>query len=218
MLYFHELTTPLDKAVLPFLRMYQTLFPLAEQEMCADIIEILQQKTTGGAEEHRLLVAYAAELPVGLLWFGRREIADGTSLVTLWYIGVDRTVQSKGYGAALYTELCRQVFDEWQARLLFYEVDIVASAKDNAERDQAKRRLRFYERQGGKLLTGIAYELHVDWQPPVPMHLVIHPHPTLAPTTPEETYRLAKALYGDRLQQLPGQTFALIAPTHTFAH
>jgi GNAT superfamily N-acetyltransferase len=219
MLNLHEITRVQDPEVVPFTRMLQTLFPLEEQVRMADVIELLQRKSRGGARRHHLFTAAdEAGDTVAMAWCERwlprdRQTGETIPLTLLWYMGVDTPYQSQGCGSRLYRELCERAFAEGcRAVVMEVERPDVAAAHGPERAREAERRLRFYvDRRGARVLHGIEYQQETGWQPPVPMHLLVQSPPSGDALPAPRLYGLLRQVFGRCLKRRKGAEIELLA-------
>jgi ribosomal protein S18 acetylase RimI-like enzyme len=139
----------------------------------------------------------AAEDEAGnLLGLARYDLYEHAAY--LYYLAVDEAVRSLGLGSLIYQEILRRLGDTApQLTGMVFEVEHPDHAADP---DLARRRIRFYQRLGAKLLRGIRYLQEIPGQPPVPMHLMVHP---FRPLTPEQALSLAEELFDFKRTQEP---------------
>jgi GNAT superfamily N-acetyltransferase len=215
MLELHEITRPDDRKLVTFLRLLQTLFPVEEQVMAADVLEVVQSKARGGAGRHHLLTASEpAGDPLAMAWYEEyfpevRQSGPMVPLVVLWYMGVDTPVQSRGFGSYLYREICRRAFENGCPALVMEVERVDVAARHGEERAAAaRRRLEFYiRRHGARVLEGVDYEQDTGWQPSVPMHLVVQPGAGDG-LPPDRLFPLLRQVFGGSLSRRPDQPLA----------
>lgn len=177
-----------DDLLLPWLKLYETTFPPAERLLVASLLGMLKEPARAGG--NRMLAMVEADGSfVGLALY---ELLAEASAAALWYLAVTPERRGQGLGGDFYREIVHRLGD-LPVRALLYEVEMPAQAE--APR-LARRRIRFYQRHGGKLLRGIHYMQSVgSHQPPIPMHLMVHPlHPPQM--APAEAFDLAARVFG----------------------
>jgi GNAT superfamily N-acetyltransferase len=187
----HEITTPLDPLLLPWLDLYETAFPPEERMLVSDHLRILQDRAAGVPTDEHLLAAVGAD--GAFQGLARWQLDRSRRAAWLWYMATPPEVRGRGIGSALY----RHVADSARAAgadCLLLEVEMPAHAADAR---LAERRIGFYRRLGARLLTGIHYVQSVGpHQPSVEMHLMAHPFAAL---TPAQAFERAAAALGDGL-------------------
>jgi GNAT superfamily N-acetyltransferase len=197
-----ELTDPADELLLPWLDLCETAFPPAERVLISTHLRILARKARGEATEQHMLAALDAQRAlVGMAWY---QVEREAGSAFLWYLAVVPPERGRGLGADLYMEILRRVAPE--ARALFFEVEIPAQIGTDEGRRLAARRIGFYRRLGARRLSGIRYLQYVGpHQPPMPMHVMVHPlRPPNAGSPAADAaalYALAREFWGDWLSQ-----------------
>jgi GNAT superfamily N-acetyltransferase len=96
------------------------------------------------------------------------------------YLAVAPEFRSRCIGAALFEKLweegCRRYSDEGlKVEGIVWEVDIPERATSEQRLQQSRRRIAFFERLGGRLLSAAYFQPPVDGVTPVPMHLMYRP-------------------------------------------
>lgn len=190
-LIYHDLLSLDDPLYDEYLDLYQLSFPLNEQELVSGHNRILRASMRGEVTVHRLMtVLTSGGEPVGMV---RYQLAQDVGV--LWYLAVSRNDRGAGIGSEVYAEVVRRVRKEIpHASALVYEVERPESADDG---EMAGRRIRFYQRNGGFVLTGVAYTQSVGWQAPIPMHLMVHPFRAM---TAAEAVGICQAVFGETVQ------------------
>jgi len=191
----HKITSLDDAWLLPWLELYETAFPARERVLVAGLLMQIQeqsQESEGGAfffawigadEEFKGMALYEVEGETGLLW----------------YLAIDPRWRGLGLGSYFYQALLQDMQNR-DCRALLFEVEKPEEAEDPEQRLLAERRIRFYQRLGAHLLTGITYLQFVGSHvPATPMHLMVHP---FEPLKAQQAFNLAKACFGENLNQV----------------
>ena len=196
-----EITDLDDDLLFPWLDLYETAFPPAERMLVSFYLRLLREKQAGLQSDHRLWAAQHAGVFVGL---AHDVVVAEPRLAWLWMFAVTPQARNQGVGAAMYGEIARRLPTETVAVLI--EVERPDLARTEAERALSERRIAFYRRQGARLLEGVHYVQSVGaHQPPLPMHVMLHP---LQPLDAETAFRCAQAVFGDALTQTGALTFS----------
>jgi GNAT superfamily N-acetyltransferase len=192
-----EITTLHDDLLLPWLDLYETLFPANERMLVSYYLAILRAKMGGEANHDHLLAAVDENNRfLGLMHFLTVPETQGACL---WYLGVRPDLHSQGLGSRMFHELC-QTLRAGHVQALLFEVEMPERVETPLQRDLALRRIAFYRRQGAFLLQGIEYWQDVGaHQSPIPMHLMVCP---LCSLNAEEAYGLARAVFQASVQQV----------------
>jgi GNAT superfamily N-acetyltransferase len=128
------------------------------------------------------------------------EFVPGSNAAALWYLAVTPEHRGKGIGSKVYQEIRQRIArDDPRTKALFYEVEDPDTTHAAEERQLAIRRIAFYQSNGAQLLRGIHYTQSVGWQPPIPMHLMVHPYQEIEV---DEVFELAQSIFQDALQQV----------------
>lgn len=183
-----EITTPDDDLLLPWLDLYEIAFPPAERMLVSFYLRLLREKRDGLWPDHNLLAVQREGVFVGLAHY---VVVAEQDLVWLWMFAVTPEARNQGVGAAIYGEIVRRLPAGTVAVLI--EVERPDLAHTEAERELAERRIAFYRRQGARLLEGVHYVQSVGLhQPPLPMHVMLHP---LQALDAETAFALARAVF-----------------------
>lgn len=194
---FHEITTVDDDLLPSWLELYETAFPPNERILVGSYLRLLRAKTRG-EEAGRHLVATVDEAGdlAGVLDY---EVVPDLGAAFLWYIAIHPQRRNQGLGTLLYQEMLRQLAPAG-LRALIFEVEMPEEAETEERRALAGRRIGFYRRLGAQLLLGIRYLQHVGpHQPPVPMHIMVHP---LQPLEAAAAFELTQAAFGKAVTQI----------------
>jgi ribosomal protein S18 acetylase RimI-like enzyme len=192
----HEINDLTDPLLLPWLDLYETSFPYHEKVMVSNHLAAIQRRAAGNDRNHVFLAALSA--PATLVGIARYHMLPEVGVACLWYLAIAPQARSAGLGTRVYQEIVHRL-EPSVFRALIFEVEIPANQPGETERENARRRIRFYHRQGARLLTGIEYLQYVGPHcPATPMHLMVQP---LRPLAPQDAYRLAKVVYQEALEQ-----------------
>ena len=184
---YHVITSPDDPLLVPWLELYERAFPPEEKVPVSDHLDTLARPDP---EWHVALVAVTAERDdfVAMLryeWGGRAAY--------LPYLAVGEAWRGAGLGSRIYEHLLERIRGASPGvEALVFEVERPDQAHDAPGREDAERRIRFYQRLGARLLRGIHYLQEVPEQPPIPMNLMVHP---FQPLTAEAALELARSLF-----------------------
>lgn len=193
-LHITEITDPDDDLLLPWLDLYETAFPPPERMLVSFYLRLLREKRDGLHPDHHLLAVQREGVFVGLAHY---VIIPEEHLAWLWMFAVTPEARNQGLGAAIYGEIKRRLPPGTVAMLI--EVERPDLAHTEAERELAERRIAFYRRQGAQLLEGVYYVQSVGpHQPPLPMHVMLHPLQTL---DAEWAFVLTCAVFGNSITQ-----------------
>jgi GNAT superfamily N-acetyltransferase len=193
---FAEIVTLSDDLLLPWLDLYEVAFPPSEKELVSSHLRLLKEKERGLAQDQHLLAALDGEGK--LIAMAKYEFLPRCSAACLAYLAVRSDARSQGIGARVYQEIRRQLTSV-SCRALVLEVEIPGRAPSAEEAQLATRRIQFYRRLGAHLLRGVDYTQSVGpHQPPLPMHVTVHP---FQPVDGEEAFELARCVLGKRLER-----------------
>lgn len=196
-----ELIDPQDTALPGLLDIYQKSFPLEEQMLVSFFLHLLAGKGRGEAEEYHLEVL-AADAVVG--GFALYEIGDEVPGVGrpayLWYVAAHGDVRGQSIGKRLYRHVLDKVLTHYGCAGLFFEIEqagdvLVRHGKEAA--DFAAWRREWYRRQGARQLRGVSYLCSVEWQPAVPMDVMVHPAGIM---TAEAALTLARSVQSESIE------------------
>lgn len=174
--------------------------------------------------EPRDVILRSLEATVGLAFRARRAsvtIAIATTHLLLHppaaflvYLAVDPQHRRSGVGAAMlefaWSESAERLRKRGHDPLgLIWEVDPPGMAEDPTEETQRHRRVAFFQRQGGLLLSRPYHQPPVNGTRAVPMRLMMRPAPGLAPPARPVIEALVHAIYFEKygaINRLPDQT------------
>ncbi len=195
-LHLAELNSLTDPLLLPWLKLYETAFPATERMLIATHLQVIAAR--GEGQHHESVYLAATDEAGEFVGLAQYEVMDEARAACLWYFAVVPERRCQGLGAAIYQEVARRLGSlELQAMLIEVERPDHAASPEGAE--LAQRRIGFYRRQGARLLRGIHYLQSVGpHQPPIPMHLMVHP---FAPLDPADAFAVAKVVFGEDLTQ-----------------
>ncbi len=178
-----------------YLDIYQTSFPLDEQMLVSSLNRIVREIAAGRDTGSTLAVGVDETGQVAAMVYYE---ADAEAVgAALWYLAVSGSMRCRGLGTEVYQAVATRIRQERPSiRALVFEVERPEDAEGDRRR-LAERRIAFYRRNGAKLLGGIRYTQSVGWQPPVPMHVMVHP---FDPLTPEAAFEIARSVLGDAVE------------------
>ncbi len=206
-----ELLTLDDPLLLPWLDLYEISFPPDERVPVSRILNVLHEHARGAASGQHLLAA----VPDSLLAPGQLSpnyrVTDqritallytyeppASPAAFLWYFAVQPGLRGQGLGSRLYRDVLARLGP--QARALIFDLEDPDQMESPAGKEQALRRVAFYQRLGARVLGGIEYiQRCADHLPPLRLLLMIHP---VKEITPGEAYDLAKAAMPEAVRQV----------------
>jgi GNAT superfamily N-acetyltransferase len=180
-----------DDLLLPWLDLYESAFPWAERVPVSLLLGYLKEKDP----TVQMLAALDEEEGfAGLAVYALNEKTAGRTAY-LWYLATLPELRGQGLGAWIYRGILARLTRQRQphgVEALFFDVEMPAQAQTEEEKLLALRRIRFYQRLGARLLSGVRYTPQVTEQRPrLEMHLMVHP---LADLSPQEACELAQIL------------------------
>jgi GNAT superfamily N-acetyltransferase len=184
----HSITSITDPCLLPALRIYEQAFPPYEQMTPSFWIQNLLQLPEGRLGFTAALNREDGDV-VGMAFYQVTRPALQPPVAYLWYLCTRDDLRGQGVGAQIYQRLVAQFFEDGIGAVVFeVERPDVAIAHGADSADLAARRIRWYQRNGARLLQNVDYLQHVDnGLQPTPMHLMIH---SQQPLTPDEAFRI----------------------------
>jgi GNAT superfamily N-acetyltransferase len=194
--FLHSIRAVSDPLLLPWLDLYETAFPFNERILVSNILRSLPPFSTH--DSIWLLALLDAEKTfAGLAMFQRfRE----QNLGFLYYLAIQPERRSQGLGGAFYGQAAAELFQE--VSLLVFEVEKPELAEDAEKRQLAQRRIRFYQRQGARLLRGVEYLQSVGSHClPTPMHLMFQARAGVD-LTPATAYEAVAPILQDSVKQI----------------
>ena len=185
-----EIKVPTHPLFHQWLDLYETAFSPSEKLLVSTILKMLEESRKK-SPHHLMAITDQNDAFAGMMLY---ETKSDVGLALLWYLAIQPERRNQGIGSLIFQELLRRLNPSIY-RALFFEVEI--PAKKN--REEAERRIAFYQRNGAFLLRGIHYLQNIGWHhPPTPMHIMMHP---LIPMDAEQAFALAKIPFGDALQK-----------------
>lgn len=187
---FHRIRSREDRYVGNFLDMLQQYFPLNEQVPFSAVWD--NMRDSNNKVESRLEVILKAvpdpkeRVCEGILW---TEIDRKHATAFVWYFAIRD--KNRGFGSQVWQAMTQRLRMQG-IKAIVWEVERPDHAEDP---DMARRRIRFYRRQGAQL-TDAEYVQDVGWRPPTPMYLMIQP---LIPMSAERQRKILKAVAGATL-------------------
>jgi ribosomal protein S18 acetylase RimI-like enzyme len=195
---YADLRSLADERYDAYLDIYQRSFPLGEQMLVSGLNRTLRGIESGEDTESRMIVALEPDGQVVAM--AHFEMGSAERAAALWYLAVAPELRCAGLGSAVYRHIVGALAQGSEpAVALVFEVERPDRAHDDAQGVLADRRIAFYRRQGALLLTGVDYIQSVGWQPPVEMHVMVHPFRGM---TPDEAFVLARAVLGDAVESI----------------
>jgi len=182
-----------DDLLFPWLDLYETAFPPNEKILISSLLKEIRGNNSDETREiHIVAILDKEDLFIGMAMY---QLPVDKPVGVLWYVAVVPSQRSKGWGSKVYEGILSHINPKIHKALVF-EVEIPGEANSSPD---AEHRIHFYQKNGAKLLTGIHYVQSVGWhQPPIPMHLMIHP---LQPMDAETAFNLTYSIFGDALQK-----------------
>ena len=196
-----EITSRLDPALPRLLDIYQKSFPVVEQVLVSFFLDTLEQKEKEGSAQFHLDVLASDREVAGFAFYEIGQEIEGLGRGGyLWFIAADPDLRGGGLGKRLYHHVREAVFARYQCRALFFEIEETADAfqrHGQEAADYAAWRKAWYKRLGALELQGTHYMCGVDWQPAIPMQVMVHSN---GPITPEDALRLARSIQSEDIQ------------------
>ena len=197
---------------LPFVMdILQQSFPPNEQMRLSWWINRLNAITEGmstDGEKYTLLAVVnpQTEEVVGFAYYETYAAPPEKSIAYLYYLAMHPETRGQGIGATTYAALMQRILDQEKNRLVVFEVEkpeVLETLSPN-DAEIARRRVRWYQRNGARLLNGVYYSQSVGWQPEVEMNVMFHSRNALRP---EDAFAAGKAIWADNLQQISPLTW-----------
>lgn len=194
---YRDITTLDDPLYDDYLDLYQKAFPLNEQMLVSDFNRALRRNVLEEPTDQRLVAAVASD--GNLAGMARYSIDAISNAGVLWYLAVSEDSRGLGTGSGFYAEIVRRLTEELPGlAALVFEVERPDCAGSPEDAVLAERRIRFYQRNGARLLCGVDYVQSTGWQPDVPMHLMVH---SFSAKSPEEAFNVCSVVFGNSLRQ-----------------
>jgi GNAT superfamily N-acetyltransferase len=186
------ITSIQDDLLLPWLDLYESAFPHAERVPVSVLLGMLKNKT----EDFHMLAALDEEDAfAGLAFYILPAEAQGRAGF-LWYLATRPEQRGQGLGAWMYRGILARLPRSVEA--LYYDVEMPELAGTAEEEALARRRIRFYQRLGARVLSGIRDNIQAaPDRPRLTLHLMVHPRVELAP---QAAYRLAATFLANELE------------------
>jgi GNAT superfamily N-acetyltransferase len=194
-----EITSLLDPLLGPVLDIYQKSFPVQEQMLISFFLDVLQKKMEGEGQQFRWEVLEVDGKAAAFAFYesGTADADLGNSAY-LWYLAVNPDMRGGGWGKRMYYHVLNTAFTEFEARALLYEIEIPDEVETEEGKAYAIWRMEWYRAMGARKLAGTRYLCGVDWQPPIPMQVMVHPNGSI---TAEEAYALALATQDEGIEK-----------------
>ncbi len=190
----HTVSEITDPRLLPALRIYEQAFPVYEQMTSSFWIRLLLSPNDDAMQFISVVDTESDEV-VGMILYQIHRHEQSAPVAVLWYFCTRSDIRNRGSGGEIYQIMVSRLFAEG-VRAMVFEVErpdvVIKQSVEGAE--LAERRIRWYQRNGAKLIKNADYLQYVDnGLPPTPMHLMIH---TPSPVTPEEAFQIATEAAG----------------------
>jgi len=194
---YQELTSRQDELLLPWLDIYETSFPPNERILVSRFLEILREKELGRAADDILLACLDASGEVAGM--AHYRLAPQLRAAFLWYLAVAAQKRCAGLGTLIYQKIVAATRQP-PFRALIFDVEMPENAPDAHGRQLAERRIQFYRRNGAFILGGIEYMQRVGWhQPPIQLHLMVHPYGNL---DGPQAFEIARQAFDQAVRQV----------------
>jgi GNAT superfamily N-acetyltransferase len=192
---FYEIKDLADNLLLPWLDLYEISFSPHEKTLVSSFLRNLKQKDQNPEDQTCFLAALDERQE--LVGMGYFELIADPKAGLLWYLAISPDRRGSGLGAQFYQEIARRV-QAAGCQMLIFEVEKPELMPTYEEQVIASRRIRFYQRQGARLLKGIDYVQMVGpHQPPTPMHLMVQ---LFTDIPADEVASHAAQIFGSQLQ------------------
>ncbi len=190
---FDEITQISDHRLLQWLDIYEEAFPQYERSPVSSHLEDLyREPISGEARKHRMVTLDAEGKIVGM---ARYTYKPELGIVYLIYFAVAADQRNQGIGALQFAELQRRIRLAYPDVPFFtWEVEREDKTRSQAGKELAARRVAFYKRQGGHLLTGTGHAIRnrpTDRR--LPMDVMYYP---LLAVAPEEAIQTIHRYFG----------------------
>ena len=187
-----EITSRLDSALPRLLDIYQKSFPVVEQVLVSFFLDKLEEKEQGEAKQFHFDVLAHGQEVAGFAFYEIGKDIEGLGRGGyLWFIAANPDMRGGGIGKRLYTHVRDEMFSKYGCRALFFEIEESADAFERQGQeaaDYAEWRKAWYKRQGALELRGTHYMCGVNWQPAIPMQVMVHPN---GPLSAEDAIKIA---------------------------
>jgi GNAT superfamily N-acetyltransferase len=170
------ITSLQDDLLLPWLDLYESAFPLAERVPVSVLLRFLKER----AAHTHVLAALDEEDAFAGLAFYTLPLESAGRAAFLWYLATLPQLRGQGLGAWIYRGILARL--PRAVKALFFDVEIPEQAATPEERQLARRRIRFYQRLGARLLNGIRYTMQAaPDRPQLDLRLMVHPRAEFSP-------------------------------------
>lgn len=174
---FHELSTLDSDWGQQALAIYNEAFPVEEREPLDELTATVNSRETGEQTHHFRVMVDADGQVAGISIF---TVTHPQYMAFLRFIAVRSDLRSRGLGRAMLRDVVREVRRDGRRRVgypylgVVFEVERPAEAHDESEYHLRERRIRWYRRNGAKVIP------HVDLvtppvtpdQPPMRYHMM----------------------------------------------
>ena len=183
-----------------FWQLYDSEFPSTQREPRSVILETLRRADG---------VVVRARQDSNTIGLAVAHMLRHPPVLFVVYLAVAPELRSRHIGAALFEKLweegCRRYSDEGQkAEGMVWEVNIPERATSEQELHQSRRRIAFFERLGGRLLSSAYFQPPVDNITPVPMHLMFRAVPGRSLPNVAAHSAIVRALYFEKYHAANG--------------
>ncbi len=190
-----ELKNLEDNLLPAWLDLYERSFPPEERVLISHLIKVLKDENQSREVLYSMLALVTPEEL--LLGISMCELIPHLSVAYMWYMAIAKNLQNQGIGSVFYHRLIDRLFEE--NNIVIFEVEIPEKARSEEDQRLARRRIKFYQRNGAMLLGGITYFQEVgDHFPPTQMQIMVHLRSFM---TPAEVFTKAKAIFNDAIFQ-----------------
>lgn len=194
-------TSRTDPTLAGLFDIYQKSFPVEEQMLVSYFLDKLRAFEQGEAQEFHLVVLAQECSVAGFAYFEVGRCVEGVGIGGyLWYIASHPELRRLGVGKRLYDHVRDTMFTRHNCRAMFFEIEVSDDARARHGEQAAAYadwRKSWYKRQGALELRGTRYMCGVDWHPPIPMQVMVHPNGEL---TPEEALRMARDVQDESIE------------------
>lgn len=194
-LHLHPILSLYDDHLYPWLDLYETAFPPIERIPVSSMLRGIRQHELGQVPRSEYLAAVDAEDQfVGMVqWVWRPEY----DTAYLGYFAITPERRGSGLGSQVY----RMIIDraaQYGALLMAFDVEQPERQTTPAACELALRRIRFYQRQGAGLLSGLEF---FYGEPPMRQYVMVHPIQALSFDETLQRVRGVVASFGGWLQE-----------------
>lgn len=152
---FDEITDIRDARILAWLDIYEASFPWTEKVPISAHIRDLYEPPSVPDDYPRHRFVALDDVTGDVVGMARYSFHANAGAVYLMYLAVSPDVRGGGVGAAMLTEIVTRARTAYpNGDLLAWEVERPDKARSQRGREQAERRIQFYQRQGARLVRG----------------------------------------------------------------